>query len=157
MDGSDSHHQQHACHHHGQLGADWFQVSRSSNCCRWSLLDKKEVSISVDYTNYENFVHFSSAYTRLENFTYKVGLIENYTNQITSIIGTEGTNIEYSSSKATLTGQITDIIKNLDGYEYFLYFNRRSAQSLPKTNTEPPYLLSTTWSTQALTWLISTD
>ena len=122
-----------------------------------SLLDKKEVSISVDYTNYENFVHFSSAYTRLENFAYKVGLIENYTNQITSIIGTEGTNIEYSSSKATLTGQITDIIKNFDGYEYFLYFNSGSAKSWPKTNTEPPYLLATTGSNQALTWLGTTD
>ena len=122
-----------------------------------SLLDKKEVNISVDYTDYKNFIHFSSAYTRLENFAYKVGLIENYTEQITSIIGTEGTNIEYSSSKATLTGQITEIVKNFDGYEYFLYFNSGSAKSWPKTNTEPPYLLATTGSNQALTWLGSTD
>jgi len=122
-----------------------------------SLLDKKEVNISVDYTNYENFIHFSSAHTRLENFTYKVGLIENYTNQMTSVIGTEGTNIEYSSSKATLTGQITDIVKNFDGYEYFLYFNSGSAKSWPKTNTEPPYILATTGSNQALTWLGTTD
>ena len=122
-----------------------------------SLLDKKEVNISVDYTDYENFVHFSSALTRVENFAYKVGLIGNYTEQITSILGTEGTNTAYSSSKATLTGQITDVIKNFDGYEYFLYFNSGSAQSWPKTNTEPPYILATTGSNQALTWLGSTD
>ena len=71
-----------------------------------NILDRKEVNINVNYEEYENFVHFSSAYTRLENFAYKVGLIENYTNQITTLIGTESTNIEYSSSKAELTTKI---------------------------------------------------
>ena len=122
-----------------------------------SLLDKKEVNISVDYTNYENFIHFSSAYTRLENFAYKVGLIENYTGQMTTVIGTEGVNSEYSSSKAVLTSKVTDIIKNFDGYEYFLYFNSGSSKSWPKTNAAPPYLLAPTGSSQALTWLGSTD
>ena len=50
---------------------------------------------------------------------------------MTTFIGTESTNMQYSSSKATLTGQITDIIKNFDGYEYFLYFNSGSAKSWP--------------------------
>ncbi len=118
-----------------------------------SLLDKKEVTINVNYEEYENFVHFSSAYTRLENFAYKVGLIENYTNQMNSIIGTESTNTEYSSSKAVLTTQINEIIKNFDGYEYFLYFNSGSAKSWPKTTSTQPYILATTGSTEAISWL----
>ena len=36
-----------------------------------SLLDKKEINISVDYTDYNDFIYFSSALTRLENFYYK--------------------------------------------------------------------------------------
>jgi len=118
-----------------------------------NILERKEINISVNYEEYENFVHFSSAYTRLENFAYKVGLIENYTNQMNSVIGDESTNLEYSSSKAVLTTKITDIIQNFDGYEYFLYFNSGSAKSWPKTNTEPPYILATTGSAEAISWL----
>ena len=41
-----------------------------------NLLNRKDINISVDYTEYSNFIHFSSAYTRLDNFYYKVGLIQ---------------------------------------------------------------------------------
>ncbi len=118
-----------------------------------NILDRKEVNINVNYEEYENFVHFSSAYTRLENFAYKVGLIENYTNQMTTNIGTETTNIEYSSSKALLSTKIDDIIKNFDGYEYFLYYNSGSSKSWPKTTSEMPYILASTGSTEAVSWL----
>ena len=118
-----------------------------------NILDRKEVNINVNYEEYENFVHFSSAYTRLENFAYKVGLIENYTNQMTTNIGTESTNIEYSSSKAVLSTKIDDIIKNFDGYEYFLYYNSGSSKSWPKTTSEMPYILASTGSTEAISWL----
>ena len=47
----------------------------------------------------------------------------------------------YSSSVASLEGSIDTIIKNFDGYEYFLYFNSGSSTSYPKSNTEPPFIL----------------
>ena len=47
-----------------------------------NLLKKKEINISVNYEDYNNFIYFSSAYTRLENFYYKAGLIESYNNII---------------------------------------------------------------------------
>jgi len=40
-----------------------------------SLLEEKEIDINIDYTDFSNFIHFSSAQTRLENFYYKVDLI----------------------------------------------------------------------------------
>ena len=117
-----------------------------------NILDRTEVNISVDYTDYKNFVHFSSAFTRLENFSYKVGLIERLTNSI-AVIPNASVNIEYSSSKAVLTAQVEDITKHFDGYEYFLYYNSGSAKSWPKTTSAPPYILATTGSTEAIDWL----
>jgi hypothetical protein len=47
-----------------------------------SLLEEKEIDINIDYTNFSDFIHFSSAKTRLENFYYKVSLIEEYSSSI---------------------------------------------------------------------------
>jgi hypothetical protein len=41
-----------------------------------SLLAEKGIEINIDYSDYANFVHFSSAERRLENFYYKLSLIE---------------------------------------------------------------------------------
>ena len=122
-----------------------------------NLLNRKEINININYENYNNFVNFSSAKTRLENFYYKVELIESYTNDLNTLSSQITSNTQYtlaySSSKAQLTGKIDDIVKNFDGYEYFLYFNSGSQFTYPKQNTEPPYKLYPTTSTEALTWV----
>ena len=128
-----------------------------------SLLNEKDININIDYENYSNFVNFSSAKARLENFTYKVGLIQSCSNQITSFLETVDQTSDtvnttaYSSSQANLTGQIDDIIKNFDGYEYFLYFNSGSLYSYPKLTNTPPYILANSGSATVKTWLGSTD
>ena len=126
-----------------------------------NLLNRKEVSISVDYTDYNEFIYFSSAYTRLENFIYKVGLIEQYNNTLNNILSqiTDGGtgSIAYSESNAEFTSKIAEIEKNFDGYEYFLYYNSGSEYSYPKSNTEPPFNLYSTGSSIVETWLGSSD
>lgn len=120
-----------------------------------NLLNQKEIDINVNYENYANFVHFSSAKIRLENFYYKVGLIESASNQLVdnNITTPTAQTFAYSSSKALLTGQIDTIINNFDGYESFLYFNSGSQYSYPKLTTAPPYKLASTGSTEVLTWI----
>ena len=125
-----------------------------------SLLNEKEIDINVNYEDFNNFVHFSTALTRLENFYYKVGLIESYNNDISTlgnISGDTTDTLAYSSSLASLTSKIDSIIQNFDGYEYFMYFNSGSDYSYPKTNTEPPFTLASTNSAEVLTWLGSAD
>ena len=126
-----------------------------------SLLNEKEININVDYEDFNEFIYFSTALTRLENFYYKVGLIENHTNELNIITSniTSGTtdSTTYSSSLAVLNSQIDTIIQNFDGYEYFMYFNSGSLYSYPKTNTTPPFALASTGSTEVLTWLGSAD
>jgi len=115
-----------------------------------SLLVEKGVEINIDYTDYSEFVHFSSAQTRLENFYYKLALIEQYS--YSSSI-TNNTSSYYSSgSQIIYNNKINEIITNFDGYEYFLYFNSES-YAWPKTNSTPPYVNYSTTDIIATTWL----
>ena len=121
-----------------------------------SLLDEKEIKINVDYTDFTNFVHFSSAQTRLENFYYKVTLIEEYNNSISLLNNTTNSTVAVSSSAAVYESKINSIITNFDGYEYYLYYETGSTP-WPKTNNQKPYTLAASDSTQVLTWFGSTN
>ena len=80
-----------------------------------SLMDSSSISISVDYTDFSDFIHFSSAQTRLENFYYKVQLIDEYSSSISTL-----TNVTSSTTSITiLQNKISELTKNFDRYEYF--------------------------------------
>jgi len=119
-----------------------------------SLLEEKEIDINIDYTNFNNFVHFSSAQVRLENFYYKVTLLEDYFSSIATLNTT--TNNNPSASIAIYEAKINDIITNFDGYEYYLYYSSGS-YAWPKTTSQPPYTLALTNSPEVLTWFGSTN
>jgi hypothetical protein len=118
-----------------------------------SLLEESSINISVDYTNFKNFIHFSSAETRISNFYYKTSLIENYTNQSNNLTNVTGS----STSQLIIKQKISNIIKNFDKFEYFMYYSSGSMVSYPKSTTEPPYTLMSTGSAEVLTWLGSTN
>ena len=109
-----------------------------------SLMQEKGIQINVDYSNFENFIHFSSATERLYNFVYKVQLIES------ASAGLSQTNT--STAKVLLQNQIDTTITNFDGYEYYLYFNSGST-SYPKQTSTQPYPLYSLTSSQAVNWL----
>jgi len=119
-----------------------------------SLLEEKEIDINIDYTDFNNFTHFSSVQARLENFYYKVSLLEDYSASISTLNNT--TNNNPSSSLAIYESKINDIITNFDGYEYYLYYTSGS-WAWPKSTSQPPYQLYTTGSTEVLTWFGSND
>ena len=80
---------------------------------------------STDY-NWSNFVHFSSAKERVDNFVYKVRLIELYEGLIVSA-STDVNNIGFInsvSSQQEVERQMikkNQIIQSFDGFETFLY------------------------------------
>lgn len=117
-----------------------------------NLLAEKGIEINIDYTDYSEFVHFSSAQTRLENFYYKISLLENYTAN-SNLAATSPTNTFISSSQIIWNNKINDIITNFDGYEYYLYFESGS-YAWPKvvSSTLPPYVNVTTGSVAAINW-----
>jgi len=103
-----------------------------------SILANKGITVNIDYSDYSQFVNLSSAQTRLENFYYKLSLIEGYQTSASLSSGTP-TNYYVSSSNILYQNKINDIITNFDNYEYHLYFES-SSTSWPKTNSTPPYI-----------------
>jgi hypothetical protein len=114
-----------------------------------SILAERGIEINIDYSDYSQFINFSSAYTRLENFYYKLSLLEQY--QVSSSFG--GSSGYYLSSSNDLwLSKINDIITNFDGYEYYLYFES-SSTTWPKSNSVFPYKNVLSTSAAGLTWL----
>jgi len=117
-----------------------------------SYYQDKSININVDYTNFSNFIHFSSATERLNNFTYKLGLIESYNAQINAQKSVVGGNLAASSSIGFLSQSINNILTNFDTYEYYLYYSSESF-AWPKTNSTQPYNQASVTSTAGLNWL----
>jgi hypothetical protein len=118
-----------------------------------NLLAQTGITLNIDYSNYANFINFSSAQTRLENFYYKLSLIESYQASASLSSGTT-TNYYVSSSNVIWQSKINEIITGFDGYEYYLYYNSGST-CWPKSNSTPPYTNVSTTSTQGEAWLVS--
>jgi len=116
-----------------------------------NLLNKKGITPNVDYSDFNNFVYFSSAEQRVRNFNYKVGLIQEYDREISDLDGLSASSV--SSSIGILEAKKRNIIQNFDGYEYYQYYSSGSSDIYPKTNTTPPYTLADTGSALALAWL----
>jgi hypothetical protein len=114
-----------------------------------SYLQDKSISIGVDYSDFSDFIHFSSAQSRIENFFYKVQLIEQYNSDITILQSSTSSSI--SESVATLQVKIDNITNNFDGYEYWLYFETGST-TYPKGTATPPYTLLSSSNATVITW-----
>jgi hypothetical protein len=118
-----------------------------------SILAERGVEINVDYSDYNNFIYFSSALTRLENFYYKLQLIEEYSYSA-SLSNLTGPDVYIVTSKNIWDEKINEIITTFDGYDYFLYYNSGSS-SWPKTNSVYPYNNTTTNSVAGLAFIQS--
>lgn len=116
-----------------------------------SMLADPGIEINIDYSNYANFIHFGSAYTQLENFYYKLSLIEQY-NYSASLSSGTTTNYYVSSSNVIYQNRIDEIITGFSNYEYFLYYDSGSA-CWPKTGNTPPYTNVSTTSITGQTFL----
>jgi hypothetical protein len=124
-------------------------VSTSSYQQLLSLITSQSIDINVDYTNFANFVFFSSAEQRVNKFYDKVKQIEDYKNNIAKYALSSSV-FPYMVVESNLaTSSINNIISGFDGYEYYLYFES-SSYTWPKTTTSIPYVLATTASAQ--TW-----
>lgn len=94
-----------------------------------SNLDTTELD-NVDYSDYNNFVHFGSATERLKNFKYKLQLIEAYNEQINTLYNF--TTSSYSGvsqsidTYQTFVNRKQQVINTFDGYESYLYYQSSS-------------------------------
>ena len=115
-----------------------------------NLVSSSGIEINIDYTDFSNFIHFSSAVTRINNFYYKKQLIDQYQQEINVLNNI--TSLTTTGNITLLTNQINNIIENFDGYEYFLYYDTGS-WSYPKSDSTVPYTLYPAGTPQVISWL----
>jgi hypothetical protein len=122
-----------------------------------NVLNQKGVQLTPNYSydTFDEFVNFSSAKKRIENFITKVSQIQTYQSDIgilSSITGSTSSSTQVLSNITGLSTNIENIIKNFDGYEYYLYYTT-SSYAYPKSSNLFPYDLYSVNSPQVLTWL----
>ena len=118
-------------------------------------LSGSKITLTTDYTNYSDFVFFSSAYQRLYNFREKLYDISSSQAQLdliySDITGSTSSSSAVSSSKNILENQIQSIITNFDNYEKYLYYESGS-YTWPKSNSVKPYTLYDVNSVTSTNW-----
>jgi len=124
-----------------------------------------EVTVNIDYTDYNNFVHFGSAEEMVRNFTYKLQLLEQYANQYGQVSASAASgSLSVSQSLAQYDLMSRTVKNGFSGYENFLYFESGSTFSSslgygqvtqstwPKSNSTYPYILYSVTSSQGQLW-----
>ena len=117
-----------------------------------------DLTIESDDYGFGNFIHFSSAETRIRNFEKKLKLIEGYNSDSSSLVS-------ISSSLETIQeieAKRQRVKNSFDPFEHHMYFESSSYVSSsagqfhdttwPKTNSSSPYTLAAVGSSDANTW-----
>jgi hypothetical protein len=112
-------------------------------------MNDNSYDLNIDYTSFENFIHFSSAKKRLEIFYNKVKQIEDYNTDINILLSSNS--ILKNEETASIKLKIDNIAKNFDGFENYMYFES-SSYAWPKTNNVKPYTLLSTSSLTTKNW-----
>jgi len=125
------------------------------------------IDLNIDYRDFNNFVHFSSAESRIKNFKYKISKIEFFNSKITllstgSIGSASNDTFEISSSISYYKHQKDSIVNTFDNFEKFMYYQSGSYESSslgifpdytwPKYTSTKPYLLYSYTSSNVTSW-----
>ena len=115
--------------------------------------EKLNIQYETDSALYfENFVNFGSAAERINNFVYKLELVQNYETRYEFLLsGSASSSITTLNEARRVDGLKNEIIRGFDGFEKHLY-SVSSSVSYPKSGSIP---LSVTAS-EALDWYENT-
>lgn len=134
-------------------------------------LTNQEVNINVDYSLLNDFVHYSSAENRVNNFMYKIGEIEGYQYEISTFSPLTASNASLINQVNKASSSLNATIAGFDGFESYLYYTSSSLTSsivqynletgsylayniapYPKSNSTQPYTLYASSSTIVTNW-----
>ena len=116
-----------------------------------SLANESGSIVSIDHSEYSQFVHFGSAEERLRNFKYKLQLLESYSGSIASLEAQSANNSDITGSIEYYEGLVKGVVNNFDHYDRFLYYESGS-YSWPKSNNTRPYTLISSSEASTTTW-----
>jgi hypothetical protein len=129
------------------------------------------MKLNINYSDFNNFIFYSSATERLNNFKYKLELLEYYTSQSIVLSGISGS--VATTNEDDFLNLKTKLIGGFDNFEQYLYYESSSQlttydipleqanvsevtgsyiQPVPKSNSTKPYTLYSVTSSQFETW-----
>ena len=120
-----------------------------------------DIKLNIDYSDFSNFVHFSSATERVDNFKYKLEQIETYDARIDLLESVSGSDALTNISQSIV--RKNRILNGFDEFERYLYYSNDSnnythwsssnqlIEPYPKSSTYPHVLRSTT-SNEGVNW-----
>lgn len=129
------------------------------------------MKLNVDYSDFNNFIFYSSATERVENFKYKLDLLEYYASQ--SLFVSQLSGSDATTNVADFTSLQTKLISGFDGFENYLYYQSSSllttfeiplespnvyqltgsyVKPIPKTNSITPFTWAPTTSSMFKSW-----
>lgn len=136
-------------------------------------INNQNTNININFSVLNDFIHYSSAESRLYNFMYKIGEIETYQAEIDNNTPLTASNPALINSINRASSSINEIISKFDGFEYYLYFTSSSLTSsiveytletgsffeyniapYPKSNTTQPYILYASSSVTTQNWYL---
>jgi hypothetical protein len=119
------------------------------------------IDLNIDYSDFKNYVHFSSATERVDNFLYKLQQIEGYDSRINTLLNVSGSEAITNISQSMVRRDT--LIGGFDGFENHLYYSEQQSnythwsssaytiKPYPKQSTFPHVLKSTT-SVEGASW-----
>jgi len=129
------------------------------------------VKLNIDYSDFNNFVFYSSATERLNNIKYKLELLEFYTSQSNAVSTLSGSIA--TTNISDFNTQRNNLIGGFDEFEKFLYYESSSKLTtydiipvspnvteitgsyitpIPKSKSTYPYTLYPVSSSEFTTW-----
>jgi hypothetical protein len=83
------------------------------------------VKLNIDYGEFNNFIHYSNAEERVDNFIFKMGLLENYRNELSFL---QNYSASVVSSNLIKVRRLRDnLVSGFDGFEQYLYYSSTSS------------------------------
>lgn len=129
------------------------------------------IPLNIDFSNFNNFIFYSSATERLYNFRSKLQQLETYSVQSASLAITAGASAKLDALEYELKS--TELIGSFDAFEEYLYYESSSRlttydtilispnvphltgsyiQPTPKRNSTFPYTLYSVSSSNFINW-----
>jgi hypothetical protein len=104
---------------------NWNEILSTNLQTSQQILDKylassgSKVELNYDFTDFKNFVFYSSAEERVENFYYKMSLIQHYNSELSSLETYTGS-LDINKTKIKMLRE--SVVSGFDDFEKWLYY-----------------------------------
>lgn len=120
------------------------------------LSSSNTATLNIDFSDHKNHIFYSSAEERIENFVYKLGLIESYSNSIKNLTNSSGSGSNISNNNANqYLSYINKLQNEFDPFERWLYYHGTSSlfthDSTGSQVTYPKYVVNSNYKCYSIT------